>query len=111
MGSPDFWVSCGVGVEDSTRILCKKCLADEVHLLGVAWVSCFNESFDILNLLFLAIGQVRILDMLGDFLKVIIIKTLVVEANFSWKIEVHLSQIIDNFVNPFLGSSGMSLGS
>ena len=49
--------------------------------------------------------------MLGNFLKVIIIKTLVVEANFSWKIEVHLSQIVDNFVNPFLGSSGVSLGS
>ena len=49
--------------------------------------------------------------MLGDFLKVIIIKTLVVETDLSWETEVHLSQIVDNFVNPFLGSSGVSLGS
>ncbi len=49
--------------------------------------------------------------MLGDFLKVIIIKTLVVKTDFSWETEVHLSQIIDNFVNPSLGSSGVSLGS
>ena len=49
--------------------------------------------------------------MLGDFLKIIIIQTLVVETDFSWEIEVHLSQIVKNFVNPFLGSSGVSLGS
>ena len=49
--------------------------------------------------------------MLGDFLKVVIIQTLVVETEFSLETEVHLSQMVDNLVNPFLGSSAVSLGS